>query len=188
MLNTRASMVPQDPYVKSKHPKSAQSNPEKLLVVQKRQHDERDDFTRESLFFEKYACLCPGTMSLQVSLASSIFRPGSDIDLDFDLSKVYSNISMINVTFVMDLKVYSLANSKVLIEHISKEMGTETLYKEDIVRNSDGKSVQHTFQMSQIQEKNEFIRDKYLKTNPYGVNVQRATIHESGNYQNNDAH
>lgn len=150
MLNTRASMAPQDPYIKSKHLKSAQSNPEKLLVVQKRQHDERDDFTRESLFFEKYACLCPGTMSLQVSLASSIFRPGSDIDLDFDLSKVYSNISMINVTFVMDLKVYSLANSKVLIEHISKEMGTETLYKEDIVRNSDGKSVQHTFQMSQI--------------------------------------
>jgi hypothetical protein len=45
----------------------------------------------------------------------------------------------------MDLKVYSLADSKSQIGHIQEEMGTEVLTREDILRNSDGKSVQHTF-------------------------------------------
>ena len=66
----------------------------------------------ESVFFQKYACLCPGTTALQVSLRSGIFKPRENIEMNFDLNKVFKHLQLITITLVLDLKVFSLQDSK----------------------------------------------------------------------------
>ena len=40
-----------------------------------------------------------------------------------------------------------------------------------MIRNSDGKNLVHAFKMSEIQERNEYVRSKYLEEFPYGINI-----------------
>ena len=41
----------------------------------------------------------------------------------FDLSKTFKNIQSITASLVLDLKIYSLVDPKVVCEHVSKELG-----------------------------------------------------------------
>lgn len=47
------------------------------------------------MFFEKYACLCHGTMSLEVAMRNSVFKPHRNIEMEFDLNKVFKNLQLI---------------------------------------------------------------------------------------------
>ena len=86
----RDSVPTSNPYNRSTNLKTAVSNPDRMRPTPRQSHD--TDPKRESIFFEKYACLCPGTVSLEVTLRSGIISPRQSIDLDFDLSKAYRNI------------------------------------------------------------------------------------------------
>jgi len=106
-----------NPYERSSDLKKAQANPDRSANQGKKQRQVHDaDPRRESIFFEKYACLCPGTMSLEVTLRSGIISPRSNIDLDFDLNKSFSHIQKIDVTLVLDLKVQSLSEPRNIVE------------------------------------------------------------------------
>lgn len=54
------------------------------------------------------------------------------------------------MALVLDLKVYSLVEPKSIVEHIIKELGSESITREELVRNSDGTSLIHAFKLSQI--------------------------------------
>ena len=71
------------------------------------------------MFFQKYACLCPGTMSLEVAIRSSVCRPHKNIEIDFDLNKVFKNLQLIQVSLVLDLKIWNLKEPRILVEHIN---------------------------------------------------------------------
>ena len=60
---------------------------------------------KRSVFFEKYACLCPGTFAFEVEMRSTIFRPRDNIDLSFDLNKGFNKIQLIEIALILDLKI-----------------------------------------------------------------------------------
>ena len=90
-------------------------------------------------------------------MRSSIFRPRDNIDLNFDLNKGFNKIQLIEIALILDLKIQSLTESKHTVEHIQQALGSETITKDDLLRNSDGKNLLHSFQMSKIQEHNDIV-------------------------------
>ena len=138
------SQGPENPYTKS-----ALADPGKQTLARNRYAD-CDDLKRESIFFQKFACLCPGTMSLEVVLRSGICPPQANIEMDLNLSKSFGSVQHIKISLVLDLKVLTLFEPRSVVEHITKELGSEQLCRGDIERNSDGKILVHTFHLSKI--------------------------------------
>ena len=89
-------------------------------------------------------------MSLEISLASSVFRPRTNIDLNFDMVQIFNKIQKITVSLILELKINTLEEPKIVVEHIEQCLGTETITKDDMMRNSDGKTMLHSFLMSKI--------------------------------------
>ena len=75
---------------------------------------------------------------------------------------------------LLDLKIYSVNEPKIVVEQIQQELGSETITKDDLQRNFDGVNLLHSFQMSKIQEQNDMIRAKFLQHNPNGINMVRT--------------
>jgi len=99
-FNTRQSLLFQKgqqledhPYIK-RGKKSAYADPDKQIKT-KRQSSQVEELKKESMFFEKYACLCHGTMSLEVAMRNSVFKPYKNIEMEFDLKKVFKNLQLI---------------------------------------------------------------------------------------------
>ena len=59
------------------------------------------------------------------------------------MKKFFKNVQKINVSLLMDLRLYSLVEPKNVVEHIQQELGAETITKEDLQRNSNGNSLLH---------------------------------------------
>lgn len=71
-------------------------------------------------------------MSLEIGLKSSIFKPRSNIDLNFDMNQVFKKMQVIKASFVLDLKIYTLEEPKIVVEQIEQVLGTEMISYEDI--------------------------------------------------------
>lgn len=119
--------------------------------------------------------MCPGTVSLEVTLRNKLCRPHYSIEMNFDLKNVLGNLQEIKIALVLDLKIWSLREPRLLVEHVSQELGSETISKQDLQQNTDSaRNLLHTFQMTKIEEQNDIIRNKYLVRNPNGVNMIMA--------------
>ena len=121
---------------------------------------------KESIFFQKYACLCPGTLSVEASIKNPTVSPGSNISIHFAMNKAFKNVVGIQITLFMDLKVHSLLNPEEIVTHITKELGRSEITKEDLVRNSDGQDLFYSFELAKIQEQNDYIWQKFLRNEP----------------------
>jgi len=123
-FNTRQSLLHQKavspdgpPYIKH-NKKSGWSDPDKH-VQSKRISNHVEELKKESMFFQKYACICHGTMSLEVVMWNSVFKPYRNIEMEFDLNKVFKNLQVIQVSLLLELKIWSLKDPRILVEHIS---------------------------------------------------------------------
>jgi len=83
-------------------------------------------------------------------MRSGIVPPNSNIELDFDFSKMFDQVLHIEIALVLDLKIFGLSEPRNVIEHITKELGSESITREELVRNSDGKNLVYAFKMSEI--------------------------------------
>ena len=65
-----------NPYInKNSNHKSALADPDSNRQGHsKNKSDVYEEPKRQAIFFKRYACLCPGTISLEVALRSNIFR------------------------------------------------------------------------------------------------------------------
>lgn len=89
-------------------------------------------------------------MSIEVTMRSGIISPNSNIELDFDLSKMFDQVLNIDIALVLDLKIFGLSEPRDVIEHITKELGSESITREELLRNSDGMNLLYAFKMPQI--------------------------------------
>ena len=86
-------------------------------------------------------------MSIEVTMRSGIISPNSNIELDFDLSKMFDQVLNIDIALVLDLKIFGLSEPRDVIEHITKELGSESITREELLRNSDGMNLLYAFKM-----------------------------------------
>ena len=78
------------------------------------------------------------------------FKPDQNIEITFLLEKVIRQISHIKITLFLDLQVYSLTETPYCVESFQQELGSETIEREDIKRNSDGQNFQALFSLAKI--------------------------------------
>ena len=86
-------------------------------------------------------------MSIEVTMRSGIISPNSNIELDFDLSKMFDQVLNIDIALVLDLKIFGLSEPRDVIEQITKELGSESITREELLRNSDGMNLLYAFKM-----------------------------------------
>ena len=55
-------------------------------------------------------------MSLEVTMRSGIYTNNSNIELDFDLSKMFDQVHNIKLTLVQDLKIFGLSEPRNVVE------------------------------------------------------------------------
>ena len=48
------------------------------------------------------------------------------------MNKFFKNVQQINVSLILDLKIYSVNEPKIIVEQIQQELGGETITKDDL--------------------------------------------------------
>ena len=66
------------------------------------------------------------------------FKPDQNVDITFLLEKVIRQISHIKITLLLDLQIFSLTEPPFCVESFQQELGSETIERDAIKRNSDG--------------------------------------------------
>ena len=75
------------------------------------------------------------------------------MDITFLLEKVMRTIGQIKITLLLDLQIFSIGSDPpYCVEQFQQELGTETINRETIKKNSDGQNFQATFSLSKIQQ------------------------------------